>query len=61
MQEGFVLDYIEGAGKRVAHWVAGKPEYGFFGNAKTRGKVQHRMRTFRCCKCGYLESYAPGV
>ena len=58
MEEGFVAD--EGYNKRyVAHWVAGKPQFGFFGGAKTWGKEQRPVRTFCCTKCGYLESYAP--
>lgn len=39
-------------------WVAGKPEFGFFGDAKIAGKESYSIRTFRCTKCGFLESYA---
>ncbi len=60
MDEGFIVDYTEAGGKVVSHWVAGKPEFGLFGGTKTRGKVQHPVRTFCCQKCGYLESYASG-
>jgi hypothetical protein len=56
MREGFTLDH--GHGKRfVTAWIAGVPEYGFFGNPKVLGREQHPVRTFRCDKCGYLESY----
>ena len=58
MQEGFVVDY--GYSKNyVAQWVAGKPELGFLGGTKLWGKEQRPIQTFRCPKCGYLESYAP--
>jgi len=58
MDEGFVIDH-EDARKRVIHWVAGKPEYGPLGGVKEWSKEQHQIQTFRCPKCGYLESYAP--
>ena len=41
-------------------WVAGKPEFGIFGGAKIAGLETHTIRTFRCTKCGFLESYALG-
>ena len=57
MQEGFVVDY--GYNKNyVAHWVAGKPQFGPLGGTKLWGKEQRPIQTFRCAKCGYLESYA---
>ncbi len=57
MEQGFIVDCTEG-GKVVSHWLAGKPEFGYFGGLKTRERVQHPVTTFRCQKCGYLESYA---
>jgi len=48
MEPGYTLD--EGYGTRtVAKWVAGEPE---------RSKAQHDVVTYRCRRCGYLESYA---
>ncbi len=57
MNEGFVLDngYPQ---NRVAHWVAGKPEFGPLGGLKLWGKDRRPIRTFCCAKCGCLESYA---
>ncbi len=55
MQRGFILDYPD---RRVLRWVSGKPESGFLGIVKIRGKEQRFIETFRCATCGYLESYA---
>ena len=56
MEPGYVLDYgldrIE-----PARWVEGPPETGLLGTT-TRGKRQHRISTFRCSRCGWLESFA---
>lgn len=57
MQEGFVLDVSHGA-QLVSHWVAGKPEPLFWSGTKVRDNEQHKIQTFRCTSCGYLESYA---
>ena len=57
-QEGFVPDQ-SGAYQGVPIWIAGAPQKGFLG-AKIEGKETHGIRTFRCVKCGYLESYAIG-
>ena len=59
MQDGFVPDTTYG-GLCVPFWMAGKPERGFFGNIKTEAKERRPIRSFRCVKCGYLESYALG-
>jgi hypothetical protein len=59
MQEGFIPGQ-EGGAPDVPRWIAGKPQVGFMGGVKIGGKVRHEVRTFRCTKCGYLESYAPG-
>lgn len=57
MLEGFVLDMTHGT-RLVSRWVAGKPEKTFLGAAKIRDKEQHFIQSFRCIKCGFLESYA---
>ncbi len=57
MQEGFILDQSL-TERLVARWVAGSPDKSFLGNAKTGGKEKHFIQTFRCTKCGFLESYA---
>jgi hypothetical protein len=59
MQEGFILDQSY-ADRLVSRWVAGKPEKSFFAGVKISKKDKHYIQTFRCIKCGFLESYAKG-
>ena len=59
MEPGYVID--EGDGTRsVANWVAGEPERRIWTGLKLRGKSKVAVTTYRCRRCGYLESYAPG-
>ncbi len=57
MREGFVIDSNHNA-SRVAQWAEGPPEYGILRLLKMRGRRKLPIRTLRCTKCGYLESYA---
>lgn len=57
MQEGFILDSSHGS-RLVSRWIAGKPEVSFWVGMKIHDKEQHQTQSFRCTKCGYLESYA---
>jgi hypothetical protein len=57
MTEGFIMDASHGA-VLVPRWVAGKPERSFWSGTKVTGKEQCKVATYRCPKCGYLESYA---
>jgi hypothetical protein len=57
MESGYILD--EGYGTRtVGQWVAGEPERSMWTGLKLRGKVKQDVVTYRCKRCGYLESYA---
>ena len=57
MEPGYVID--EGYGTRtVANWVAGEPEKSIWTGLKLRGKQKHPVITYRCRRCGCLESYA---
>jgi uncharacterized Zn finger protein len=57
VEVGFVVD--EGYGTRtVAKWVAGEPERSMWTGLKLRGKAKQDVVTYRCKRCGYLESYA---
>lgn len=59
MEPGYTVD--SGYGKTaVPQWVAGEPETSLWmgGGLKLRGKVKLDMTTYRCRRCGYLESYA---
>ena len=58
MDTGFTVDV--GYGKSaVPKWVAGEPVTSFWASGlKLRGKEQLDVTTYRCRRCGYLESYA---
>jgi len=58
MSVGFILDSTDGS-RKVASWVEGKPVRGWF-SVKTGKKETHEIQTWRCGKCGFLESYAKG-
>jgi len=57
MEEGFILDNTHGA-RLQSEWIEGAPEISWWTGIKLRGKEQHPIVTFRCARCGYLESYA---
>ena len=57
MDEGFILDESHGTMKSQK-WVAGAPELSFWFGLKLRGKQRLDVSTYRCGRCGYLESYA---
>lgn len=57
MDEGYIIDETHGTMKRQA-WAQGAPEYSFWFGLKLRGKKRLDVSTYRCGRCGYLESYA---
>jgi len=58
MTQGFVLEHTQGY-PAVNHWVSGAPEKRWFG-VQTKGRQQLEIETWRCTRCGFLESYAKG-
>lgn len=56
MQEGFVPDNAHGA-MLPSRWAEGVPEKSFWTGTKQPDR-QVPITTFRCPRCGYLESYA---
>ncbi len=58
MEAGFLLDGTHGPSNRVALWVRGLPEKGFFRGVRSWKKTKIPVSTHRCTICGYLESYA---
>ena len=58
MEAGFVMDRFDDGRRSLQHWMAGLPEYGFLGGLKTRQRQHLDVFTYRCTKCGLLESYA---
>lgn len=58
MEPGFLLDRGHANASQEQQWVQGDVERSFWTGIKTKGREQHAVRTFRCPRCGYLESYA---
>jgi len=59
MTEGFVLDKTHGS-VGVSRWVEGEAEMSVWTGVKLAGRPQSRISTWRCGRCGFLESYASG-
>jgi hypothetical protein len=55
MVQGFVF---ESEGHRLDTWVEGPPKKSFWGGATAPKEKCVPIGTFRCSKCGFLESYA---
>lgn len=58
MKEGFLVDISQRI-SRISHWAEGAPEFWFLDILRMRGRRRLAVRSFRCSKCGFLESYAP--
>jgi hypothetical protein len=58
MQQGFVPEYRRN-GIAIAVWVEGLAEEPSFWGSIISDKQQIPIITYRCMRCGYLESYAP--
>jgi hypothetical protein len=56
MSEGFSIDKGYGT-VDVTSWQEGKPQKSFWTWIK-QSKDRHEITTWRCDRCGYLESYA---
>jgi hypothetical protein len=57
MKQGFLVDKRGGFSREVSEWAEGAPEQSFFG-ASAPSEKRIPVGTFRCAKCGFLESYA---
>jgi ribosomal protein L37E len=58
MEQGYMVDVSYGH-TAVPKWVEGEPVSSFWSSGlKLRGKEQRDVSTYRCQRCGYLESYA---
>jgi hypothetical protein len=58
MDTGFVMDKGHYSMPERQVWVEGEPEKSIWTGFKTKNRANYVMRTYRCRKCGYLESYA---
>jgi len=58
MEAGYMIDIDDHGTKAVPKWVEGEPQRSFWMGLKLAGKDQRDVTTYRCRRCGYLESYA---
>ena len=58
MSEGFVLDLGDYNSRNQQKWVEGPPTRSFWYGIKTEDRDAFTVTTYRCERCGYLESYA---
>lgn len=58
MEDGFIADYYDDDRIKPSDWVEGEPVKALWTGTKINDKKQYRVQTFRCVRCGYLESYA---
>lgn len=61
MKPGFVLDKGHGDSPKQQEWQEGPPIKSFWHGMESEGRERHPVLTFRCERCGYLESYANDV
>ena len=57
MEDGFIVDFGY-ANVQPSGWVEGEPVKSRWHGIKINDKKQYSITTFRCVRCGYLESYA---
>jgi hypothetical protein len=59
MEQGFVIETQRPGQDTFEQWVEGRPKRDkWFGGLDTSEKRILPIRTYRCVRCGYLESYA---
>ena len=59
MSIGFIADKTDN-GSQVASWVEGAPVRSRWFGLKLGQKAKLEIQTWRCARCGFLESYATG-
>ena len=57
LEPGFIVDNTQHHSTRTQRWFEGEPEKSFWTGLKTKGLRYHEVRTLRCTRCGYLESF----
>jgi len=60
MEPGYMLDRGDSALAQSA-WIEGAPERSVWTGLKLKGHQRLSVLSYRCSKCGYLESYAPSA
>ena len=59
MEAGFIIDESYGM-RTVANWIEGVAEKSIWTGLKLKGRRKLPAETWRCTRCGWLDSYAPG-
>lgn len=57
MEEGFLLDQTYGT-RAPVDWIEGPPEKSIWNGLKLGDRMRMTVETWRCGRCGFLESYA---
>jgi len=57
MEPGFVVDHAHGAVAK-SEWASGEPRYSKWSGMRMKGRQLYDVVTYRCMRCGRLESYA---
>lgn len=57
LSAGFTVDQGYGVAE-VSTWQGGEPRSVWYGGVKMSKDDQIKVTTYRCDRCGYLESYA---
>lgn len=58
MERGYVVDFGDGGQAKVSGWIEGEPEKSIWTGLKMKDRARYDVETWRCRRCGYLESYA---
>jgi len=58
MSEGFMLDHGDQNQLTQQRWVEGAPVKSFWFGLNTSDREAFQVTTWRCDRCGFLESYA---
>lgn len=61
MDAGFMIDRGHANSPSTAKWAEGEPERSWWQGLKLRGKEQIAVRSYRCPRCGLLQSFAPSA
>jgi hypothetical protein len=60
MESGFIVDRGDGGATQEQEWVEGAVVKTFWRGVHTHDREKATVATYRCTRCGYLESYATG-
>ena len=58
MESGIILDRGDYNILAEPHWMEGPVERSVWTGIRTKGHDRFKVTTYRCERCGYLESYA---